>query len=354
MEQPLQLSGGPNNTGSHNRYNIEDRSYISLIKKDTSQAAMEMGFSAERVGKLGIILSELVSNLLKFGKGNGELLWKRMTIYGEDGLEILAIDKGYGISNVNQALKDGFSTSGTAGEGLGAIQRLSDFFEIYSQPDVGTVVLARLSKKEKSHFFNKPLQINSISVPKPGEKLCGDANMIFYDAFQKVFKVFLIDGLGHGSEAYDAAQKALDVYKELKDDQPHEILQQIHEAIKDTRGGVAMALNYDFEEHKLNFCGIGNINGRLMGIETSSGLFSLNGIVGHVFPSEIDTHQIEWEVRKILILSSDGITSRYNLNKYLHIQKHDPAIIAACLYRDFKRGNDDASIIVSKYPSTHE
>jgi anti-sigma regulatory factor (Ser/Thr protein kinase) len=353
MEQPLQLSGGPNNTGSHNRYNIKDRSYINLIKKEASKAAMEEGFSKERVGKLDIILSELISNLLKFGKGEAELLWKMLTLNGEIGIEIIAIDKGQGIHNIAQALKDGYSTAGTAGEGLGAIKRLSDYSEIYSQDDIGTIVLSRLSKKENNIQFKKQLHISAIAIPKPGEVVSGDGNVIIFNPNDKVFRIFLIDGLGHGAYALEASDKAIGIYKKKHTERPDDVLFHINEAIRETRGGVGMALDFDFETQMISFSGIGNIQGRIIGVDKTSGLFSRNGILGHVFPKDDNLHQLKWSLDNLLILNSDGISSKYSLSKYPKIQMQDPAIIGACLYRDYGR-NDDVTVIVSKFPLDNE
>lgn len=352
MEQQLPSFDGRGSTGAYCRYRIEDRSFFTIIKKDIAKEAKMLGFSIKKIGKLQIVVAELVSNLLKFGERNRELLWKTVLHKGEAGIEILALDKGPGIGSVSQALEDGFSTSSTAGEGLGAIQRQSDFFELYSQPGQGTVVLSRLFANEAFSQRGRPFHFAALSVAKPSEKLCGDGYFIEYEPERQLFNVLILDGLGHGVGAYEAAQAALEAYAALPKDSPNHILREIHQQIKKTRGAVAMALKYNFKEEVLSYCGVGNIAGKTMSYNTVKNFSSFNGIVGHVMSSRIHDQEITWERGNLLLIHSDGLISRWDMTKYVQIQKYDPAILAACLYRDFSRGNDDTTIIVSKHPNT--
>ncbi|MBW3544572.1 MAG: SpoIIE family protein phosphatase [Bacteroidetes bacterium] len=350
MEQPLQLSAGNGNAAAHTRYRIEDRSYLSIIKKEIAKAADGLHFSAERIGRLDIIIHELLSNLVKYGQRKRELLWKPFVNAGQAGIEILAIDGGAGITNASMALQDGYSTSGTAGEGLGAIKRLSDIFDLYSQQGQGTIVLARLFAQEQENLTGREFYVGAISVPKTGETLCGDGYQIQYDPEKLLLRLLVLDGLGHGPEAHLAAKAAITEYAKLDEPDQSKMLKHIHQNIKKTRGAVAMAAQYDFKEQKLRYCGVGNISGRLLGHDTTKALSSFNGIVGHVISSRLHDQEIDWEKGRILIVHSDGITSRWDLSKYQQIQKHDPTLIAACLYRDFNRGTDDVTVVVSKYP----
>lgn len=351
MEQPLQSSGGKMHTGVHSQYRIEDRSYFSIIKRDIAKAAEGIGFSAEQIGKLSIIISELASNLLKFGQQKREFLWKQVFQNGQAGIEMLALDKGPGISNINHALQDGFSTSGTAGEGLGAVRRLSHFFDVYSQAGQGTVVLSRLFSKNGSLPVNTASVTAALSVPKPGEELCGDGYHIEFDAEQGIFNILVLDGLGHGPQAHEAAEAALKAYAFQKKESPSRVLQGIHQSIKKTRGGVGMALHYDFKQQEIIYYGVGNISARLVGYDSGKSFISFNGIVGHIMSPRPGDQLIEWGYGMLLIVHSDGINSRWDLRNYPHIQAHDPLILAACLYRDANRGTDDVTIIVSKNPN---
>ncbi|MDF9798833.1 anti-sigma regulatory factor (Ser/Thr protein kinase) [Catalinimonas alkaloidigena] len=352
MEQQLPSFGGKGSTGAYVRYRIEDRSYFSIIKKDITKEAERLGFPSEKIAKLQIVVAELATNLLKFGERSRELLWKSVQQQEEKGIEILTLDKGPGIGSVAQALEDGFSTSGTAGEGLGAIQRQSDFFEIYSQPGQGTVVLSRFFISEELYHKIQAFHFAALSIAKPDEKVCGDGYYIEYAPKSQVLNLLLLDGLGHGAGAYEASQAGIEVYATLPKDSPEVVLREIHNQIKKTRGAVAMAIKYHFKEEVLSFCGIGNIIGKTISCNTTKHLPSFNGIVGHVMSSRIHDQEIPWERGRLLLVHSDGLISRCDIAKYLQIQKYDPVILAACLYRDYSRGNDDTTIIICKHPST--
>lgn len=352
MEQPLPSLDGKSSTGAYFRYRIEDRSYFNIIKKDVVKAAEALGFSAGKIGKLQIIIAEMASNLLKFGARNRELLWKPFNVAGIAGIEILTLDKGPGINSVSQAMEDGFSTSGTAGEGLGAIQRQSDFFELYSQAGHGTVALARMFVNSEKGLAAQPFNFAALAVASPNETLCGDGYIIEYKPEAQTFNILVVDGLGHGPGAYEASMAAIEAYIQLPKESPSQVLKEIHQQIKKTRGAVGMALKFNFKEEVLSYCGVGNIAGKTISYNNIKNLYSFNGIVGHVMSGRIHDQEIPWHKGNLLLIHSDGLNSRWNTNQYERIHKYDLSILAACLYRDHKRGNDDTTIIISKYPET--
>jgi anti-sigma regulatory factor (Ser/Thr protein kinase) len=212
-------------------FTVADRSYFAILKKDIRAVSLSIGFSEERAGKLDIIVAELVSNLVKHANG-GQLVVKSITdkIYGE-GIELIAIDNGPGISELKRMMQDGVSTKNTLGHGLGAIQRLSDKSEIYTQKDWGTVILSRIYKTEISQFKKREqLEISSLVVSKPGQTICGDG--FCYTQTKNHLKLFLGDGLGHGPEAAKAVNKAIEYFKTSTGNNPVEIIRELHNYVK--------------------------------------------------------------------------------------------------------------------------
>ena len=100
-----------------------------------------LGFSVVEAESLVLAVSELAANLARYAKG-GELLLTPLERPGLVGIEVVSRDQGPGISDVERAMRDGFSTGGGLGSGLPAARRLMDEFEITSQPN-GTLVMAR-------------------------------------------------------------------------------------------------------------------------------------------------------------------------------------------------------------------
>lgn len=350
MEQKLQLSAGEDNSGTHTGYHFDERSYLNLIKREVAKKAIEIGFSTEQIGRLDIIISEIITNLLKFGDRKREFLWKQINQNGRIGIEMIAIDKGPGIAHVYQALQDGYSTSGTAGEGLGAVKRLSDYFDIYSQTNSGTVVLCRCFEKGTGTKVQGPLTVGAVSVAKPRERDCGDGYRIQYDPEKKLFRILVLDGLGHGTDAHFAAQVGIRTYSESAESRPSHVLEEIHRALQKTRGAVGMAISFDMHRQKLLYSGVGNISGRLTAFEKPVSLVSSNGTLGYTI-STVREYETDWGRGQLLILHSDGIPARWDLAAYPGIERHDPVLLAACLYRDFDRTTDDVTVIVSRYPT---
>ena len=126
---------------------VTEASQVAEGRRLALWLASSLDFSEERSGRAALVASELASNLHKHAR-SGELLFRRLrTADGDaDGMEILALDKGPGIPDMALSRRDGYSTAGTLGHGLGAIERQADQVEIYTQP-TGTAVAARLWRK---------------------------------------------------------------------------------------------------------------------------------------------------------------------------------------------------------------
>ena len=126
------------------------------------------GMSPDAASNAAIVASELASNLWKHAQ-RGELHIAPLSGRGEAGIEILSLDRGPGISNVSDCLKDGHSTAGTAGTGLGAVRRLSDEFDISSQPGKGTIVVSQILAKTTAAARPPDLLLGLTSRPVSGE-----------------------------------------------------------------------------------------------------------------------------------------------------------------------------------------
>ena len=132
-----------------------DHSEVGNARRQSLAMASKLDFSELRCGQLGIVVTETARNLSAHG-GGGELLltpWQQGAVAG---IDILALDKGSGIADLVTALRDGYSTGGTPGTGLGAIERLAETFQIYTQPGKGTVLFARMLQSEAAAQGSMP------------------------------------------------------------------------------------------------------------------------------------------------------------------------------------------------------
>ena len=126
---------------------VTEASQVAEGRRLALWLASSLDFSEERSGRAALVASELASNLHKHAR-SGELLFRRLrTANGDaDGMEVLALDKGPGIPELALSQRDGYSTAGTLGHGLGAVERQADEVEIYTHA-TGTVIAARLWRK---------------------------------------------------------------------------------------------------------------------------------------------------------------------------------------------------------------
>lgn len=330
----------------HYRFLLPDRSYQGLVRSELRKLAESAGFKGHRLGEIEIIIAELTSNLVKHATKGGMVLASALKEYG-GGFELIAIDNGPGIKRLAKMMEDGQSTKSTLGQGLGAIRRLSDVFDMYSLSGWGTIVLSRSWLKKEQRLPLDAFEVNGICIPKQDEHKCGDAWQVWQD--EKNIKVTVIDGLGHGASAHTAAMLGVETIALHPANNPMDELRRMHDSLKKTRGAVANIAHIDRRNKQLSYCGVGNISMKVLSPGASKGCFSYNGIVGHILPASLNNHQLQWnEKTDVLIMHSDGISGRWDLNKYPGILSHHGTIISAVIYKDHNRGTDDSTVIVGK------
>ena len=132
--------------------------------------AGRLEFPAARADQLALAVTEAASNLYKHAR-QGSLLLAVNRDAEEPGIELVTIDSGPGLPDVSAAMRDGHSTAGTLGIGLGAIRRLADYCDLYSVPGHGTSLAARFWPAPR------PSEIRWAGLVRPitGEVECGDA-----------------------------------------------------------------------------------------------------------------------------------------------------------------------------------
>jgi len=163
-------------------------------------------------------------------------------------------------------------------------------------------------------------------------------------------RITVIDGLGHGVPASVAAAHAADSFLASPKGRPTDQLRSMHTDLKKTRGVVAMIAYLDDANSQIMYSGVGNITMKLLSSMQSRGCLSYNGIIGHIMPATLNDHVAQWEKRTdALVLHSDGISSRWDLQKYPNILQHNGIMLCGALYKDFDRDNDDSTILVAKY-----
>jgi hypothetical protein len=223
---------------------------------------------------------------------------------------------------------------------LGAVRRQSHGFDVYSRPGLGTAVLARLSAGRPSDGIGVA-PWGGVCLAKAGEEVCGDgwAALIAPDGE----KLLVVDGLGHGSLAAEAANTAVRIFQKHSGQTPTEIVERLHDGLRPTRGAAVAVTRVDRSLRRIEFVGIGNIAGTLIAANGTKKMVSLNGTAGHV-ARKFQAFSYPFDGAFRVILHSDGIGTSWSLDRYPGLAQRHPSLISAILYRDFARGRDDATV----------
>jgi anti-sigma regulatory factor (Ser/Thr protein kinase) len=316
---------------------VRDASQVADARRRAAALATQAGTTEALLGNLALVVTELATNVLKHA-GGGEIV----VMAGDGGaVDVLALDRGPGMSDIQACLADGYSTAGTPGNGLGAVRRLSADVRMLSWPGIGTAVLARLSPGAQG----RDEDVGALVVPLPGEEACGDAWAGHRDAGGRTFLV--VDGLGHGAEAAIAAHAALKQFQRSRTDPPARIVEALHHAMRPTRGGAVAVARIDWGGASVSFAGIGNIAAATV---TPAGatrrLVSHNGTAGH---NARRIQAFDYPCADgLLVLHSDGISAQWSFDRYPGLVRAHPLLVAGVLYHHHARGRDDAAIVVAR------
>jgi anti-sigma regulatory factor (Ser/Thr protein kinase) len=324
---------------------IDEQSAIGGARRMAVALGGAYGLSEDALGRLAIVVTEAATNIMRHA-GNGTIILRAVMLGDSAGVEMLAIDKGPGIIDVARAMRDGFSTSGTAGQGLGGIRRLSQTFEIHTQRSVGTVLLARIGEPlpagtERTASLDDRLGVICVAIR--GENESGDAWRIVEGRHRTT--VMVVDGLGHGPQAAAAAAIATDLFPSLADAQTTVLIDALDEGMRASRGAALSVAAIDDATRTVSFSGVGNVDGRVLADGKSSHFLPQNGIIGNAKPTARAT-EAPWPTGARLVMHSDGISARWHMDAYPGLQQAHPAILAGVIFRDFARERDDATVLV--------
>ncbi len=317
---------------------VEDVSAVAACRAAALAMASQLQFPASRADQLALAVTEAASNLHKHAR-QGSLLLCVNRDADVPGIELVTIDTGPGLRDVSAAMRDGHSTTGTLGIGLGAIRRLADFSDLYSRPGHGTALIARFWPAPG------PLAISCAGLVRPitGETECGDAFGVIRrdDVVTAVF----CDGLGHGPLAATASARALAAVLDEPASEPAALLERAHRRMSGTRGGAVAVVQLTGQVAR--FAGLGNVAGFVLSAGSRKSMLSIPGIAGYQARA---FRQFDYEVPPgaVVILHSDGISSRWEVAAVPDVETRDPLLIAAVLLAEAGIHRDDAGIVVLK------
>ncbi len=341
---------------------IKDLAQVGTARRAVHRFAGDLGFGETELAELDIVVQEIGTNAARYAAGGGWIHYSQ-PLGAARGLELFYWDTGPGIYDLDRAIRDGVSTSGSLGAGLGAIRRLMDEFEVYSTLPVssrlsftprrtshGTALLARkwLDKSEADAVpaaHEDARRFGVWSRPHPGEELSGDAYFIRKRGRQMLLAV--IDGLGHGQGAKEAADVAVGQLDEWTGEPLNELLLALHDALRSTRGAVAGIVAVDHEAGRFSYAGVGNILIRVYNSPEHASPVSANGTLGARL-GQLRVWSYDWSPAATLVMASDGLSASWDISAYPGILERSPQLLAGVLMRDYGRHADDATVLVAR------
>lgn len=323
---------------------VSEASQAGEARRTATAFATELQMSETQCGEIALVATEMATNLVKHA-GRGHILFRPLRERGREGLQITSVDKGPGIRDVSHALENGPLAEGSLGSGLGTIKRVPDFFDLYSVPGSGTVVSAEFWHPKKQTRLATLVEVGVVSEPIHGEDCCGDGWSVRHSEDGALLMV--VDGLGHGPLASEAAREAEQVFSSTKAPSLVSMLNDIHDALKKTRGAAAAIAKIDIRKELLTFAGVGNIGAAIVSKGFGRNMTSHNGTLGQVM-ERVQEFTYPWNRDNIFVMHSDGLVSRWDLETYPGIWSKPASVVAALLHRDFNRGRDDVTVLVTK------
>jgi len=338
---------------THAVFPIDDASRIGEARRHGASLGAEFGWSEVDAGRLAIVITELATNLQRHAVGGRLLIAHRAAF---DDIEVVCVDGGPGMSDVSRSMQDGVSTGGgSPGTGLGAVRRLTASFELHSSLQDGTVCVARVARSARAGKpasadpallaapAPSPYAFGAICLPIHGEAVCGDAWALALEDDRATLMV--ADGLGHGAQAAEASQAALDVLAEDPTADLRTLVERSHIHLRGTRGAALCVLRIDAAAQTVGCAGAGNVAVRVV-----SGVFDRSMVTQHgtagVQIRKPEQANLAMPLHGVTIVHSDGLQTRWDKSVLLPVLERDPTLAAALLFRNFSRGRDDATVVV--------
>ncbi len=323
-----------------------DEASVSSARLRVRETGRELNLGKDVVETVALIASELTHNQLAHAR-QGYFGVSAIERQGIKGLEVIAADIGPGIENPRGAIQeDAARTSGSLGAGLGSVCRMADEVEFDNRMLEGACIVARKFEVPAASCCETAI----MGRPYPGEVISGDDGVFFQS--DAMFVAAVSDGLGHGPEAREASNRAIESLIQRRETDLGETVSGLNADLAGTRGCAMSIIRFDKRSRIMESVSLGDVHSHLYHLRDAH-FFTSTPVVlatGQFQKQRIRVETVPVEPGSVLIIFTDGLKSRTNLKGRLDILRQPAISIAQHLLENDSRPDDDALVLVARVP----
>jgi anti-sigma regulatory factor (Ser/Thr protein kinase) len=322
---------------------ILDGASVSLARTKVREEGARLGLGEETIGALAIIISELANNQLAHG-ARGQVAVQAIERGGIAGLEIVAADEGRGFADPTRAFEGAARVTTSLGTGLAGVRSLSDEVDVDIRLGEGTCIRARKFGARAPHRR----EVAILARPCTGERMSGD--QAGFERTDDGLLLFVADGLGHGPEARKAADHVLRAIRRGEGLASVELLRAADAALARSRGAVGAVAQLDEADASIDFASVGNVATQVVRFRQTRMFTGSSFVLGMptAAPKRIASESIPVDTSDVIVMCSDGISSRFTLEERRDLLHASPVEIAHHVLETFGQDNDDATVLVAR------
>lgn len=318
-----------------------DEGSVSQARERVRAVGRARGLAEPEVERMAIVVSELARNQLAHAHG-GAVAVLPVTRGGVPGVEVIAADKGPGIADPTAALGGQVSLTGSMGAGLASVVRQADEVDFDVRWGEGTCVRAR--KYATAPPYRS--EVGLIGRAYPGESLSGDHALWLWS--EEALVVGVVDGLGHGPEAREAADRAMELMRERPLLAPEQVLERCDVGLKGTRGAAMGVVRLERRGGALSHACVGNIATLVCRPGHVDAMACTPGVLGISQQRARASRGESWlRPGELLVMHTDGLASRTTVEDAVLLRRH-PLVVAHELMCRFSKNHDDALVLVAR------
>jgi anti-sigma regulatory factor (Ser/Thr protein kinase) len=325
---------------------IYDEASVSTARQRVREIGQQLNLSKEVVESVALIASEVTHNQLSHAK-HGYFAAKPIEREGVKGLEVIAADIGPGIKRPKLAIQDDMSTAGTLGAGVGAVCRIADEVAFDNRIEEGLCVVARKFEQPPAP---RCCEIAIMGRPYPGEAISGD-DAAFFDS-DSMFMAAVADGMGHGPEARQASNRAIEGLSQKRGLNLEEIVSALNQELSGTHGCAMSIIRFEKKTGMAECVSLGDVHAHLYHLKDAH-FFTATPLVltgGQFQKQRIRVEKVVVQPGSVLVIFTDGLKSRTSLKGQLDVLRQPPIAIAEHLLENDSRPDDDALVLVARFP----